>query len=302
MKSITIARANYSPYFKDSFKNREYEELSTLGFFQQTLESSPEVLITNTDTNLDALFEQGHLKQTRLIIHPNSGHDNISQDLIRKLGIQVILGNSIRQEAVVNYCLSCLFERSQSVPWCATWQNGREWNRSNLSEKSALIIGYGHIGKLLEKKLNQLLTNVYIHDPSENKIDLDKKEKADFIFICASLTDTSRNMIDKMFLNSLKSNVAIINPARGKIINIQDLTNFLESTPEAMAYLDVFPKEPYPFEDFNQLQNIKVSCHVAGVFDNIDEKIIDFERSVIDDYIQMDDNSFEQKYESLKLK
>ena len=302
MKSITIARANYSPYFKDNFKIREYEELSRLGLFQKAVESSPEILITNTDTNLNDLFEQDLLKKTKLIIHPNSGYDNISKGLIKELGIQVILGNSIRKEPVVNYCLSCLFERFKPVPWCTAWQSGREWNRPNLSEKSALIIGYGHIGKSLEQKLSQLLKNIYIHDPSENKIGLDKKEKADFIFICASLTESSRNMIDKVFLKSLKRNVAIINPARGKIINIDDLTDFLASSPDAMAYLDVFPKEPYPIENFNHLPNIKVSCHVAGVFDNIDEKIIDFERSVIDDYIQMSNSSFEQKYESLKLK
>jgi D-3-phosphoglycerate dehydrogenase / 2-oxoglutarate reductase len=301
MKKLNIWRSNFSPYFGEHFAEMERQELSKLGNYQDKLFQSPEVLITNTNTKLEDLEQKGLLTNTKLIVHPNSGYDNFSSEIVTKLNIPIILGNAIRQEAVVDYCLSCMFEDSQKVPFRSIWADKRQWKRSLLYKKSALVIGNGHVGSSLVKKITPLLEKIYVHDPYLEQFALGQKSNADIIFICASLSDSSTNLINKNFLNQLKKNVTIINPARGQIINMDDLSSFLYTNPNANAYIDVFPVEPYPIEQWQDRKNLKASCHVAGVFDNIDKEIIKFEKLTISDFREMSREQFILKYKKQDL-
>ena len=101
-----------SKYFSSDFLRKEEEELQQFGTYQSMpieKESRPNISITNTDISIESLWNSGSFEQTRLIIHPNSGYDNFSKKFIQESGIPVILGNPIRQEAVVAYCLSSFF-------------------------------------------------------------------------------------------------------------------------------------------------------------------------------------------------
>lgn len=305
MKKFTIHRATYSPYFKNNFRELEIHELSKFGEFQLEQNPSPNILITNTETNLLDLQNSGALKKTQLIIHPNSGYDNFPLKFIQSTEIPIILGNPIRQEAVTNYFLSCLFEHSQTIPWKKNWEEARKWDRPQLSTKNGLIIGYGHVGEMLEKRLQLLLKKVFIHDPNKHLDQIHVKNEVDYIFVCADLNEQTKNMINMDFLKDLKKDVTIINPARGKIIQLQDLITFLQKNPDAFAFLDVYPTEPYPLNDIyaeiKDQQNIKASCHVAGVFDKIDEAIIKFESEIIESFIELKRDEFLTKYKNLHL-
>ena len=88
-------------------------------------------------------------EQTRLIIHPNSGYDNFSKKFIQE-SESVILGNPIRQEAVVAYCLSSfltLLVQFHGVSNRIMIVNGT----APLSDLSVMIVGHGHVGRSLEK-------------------------------------------------------------------------------------------------------------------------------------------------------
>ena len=89
--------------------------------------------------------------------------------------------------------------------------------------------------------------------------------KFDIILNLASLNPTSKNLINKDFLNALNKDGLFINPARGKIVNQSDLLSFLGENPQVTAYLDVFENEPEDFEMLKKVPNIKLSSHQAGV-------------------------------------
>lgn len=108
-------------------------------------------------------------------------------------------------------------------------------------------------------------------------------------------------MIDKHFLNALKDSALIINAARGELIKTNDLVNFLKANDEAFAVLDVFEKEPNDFFEFSDLRNIKLTSHIAGVYKNIDLHTIDFETSVIRDYLELTSFDFSNKYQKMIL-
>ena len=301
MKKLTFTRLGYSKYFTPEFKIKEINKLKSFGEFNPIENKHCDIAITNTDINIEQLWLDGQFQHTKLIIHPNSGHDNFSQRFIEESNIPVILGNPIRENAVVNYILGAFFESLGKTPWVKEWDKSRNWERRDSSRLKGLIIGYGHIGRKLEKCLLPLMEKIFIYDPFQNFSILESLSEIDYIFICAGLNSTSENLINNSFLSRLKSSVCLINPARGKIINLNALIEFLSSNSTAKAYLDVYPEEPYPLEKLSHLKNLYLSSHVAGVYENLEENILNFEEEVIQHFILLSPEEFKNKYKFLLL-
>ena len=294
-------RTNYSPYFSSSFVHLENQMISKLGDLCQDFNDSPQILITNTETDIIKLWKNGMLQGVELIIHPNSGYDNFPVNFIKESRIPVLVGNPIRQEAVVNYCLSCLGDAASPPPWRKSWDAKRQWSRKPLWKQKALIIGHGHVGSSLKKKLEHILKEVYIHDPFQGLQGLDKKNLVDYVFVCASLNETTKMLVDNQFLLGLKDDITIINPARGSIICLDDLILFLKKNKKALAYLDVFPQEPRDIDKVKLVDNIKSTCHIAGVFEGIESEIINFEKRILSDFNKLKKQDFFKKYERINL-
>ena len=91
----------------------------------------------------------------------------------------------------------------------------------------------------------------------------------DIIFICASKNKTTINLINKSFLEDVKKDIIIVNPARGNIVDLNSLINFLAKNKNSEAYIDVYPQEPYPLEDLQNIKNLYKSCHIAGVYEEM---------------------------------
>lgn len=283
-------RLSVSKYHKPSFQQKEKDVL--YGIQGMTLSASNVILITNSNTNLEEL-DQELLKKTVLLVHPNSGHDNISSQFIKKSHFPIIIGNTIRANAVSEYILSCVFKFFCSLPSSNIWEDGRLFDRKLLKDSKILIIGYGHIGKIVHASLSHLTTTVDVLDPhkaARNMIihsHLDELNLGDYdvIIMACSLNETTKHMIDESLLSKLKKNVLIINAARGKLINECDLVSFLKMNPGSFAFLDVFENEPYRQPKDFWPKNCFKTSHIAGVYKNLDEEIINFEKSVINLFI-----------------
>ena len=70
--------------------------------------------------------------------------------------------------------------------------------------------------------------------------------QADIISLHTKLTAETRGLINARSIATMKSDVVIVNCARGEVINENDLIAALESKKVAGAALDVFAKEPLP--------------------------------------------------------
>ena len=66
----------------------------------------------------------------------------------------------------------------------------------------------------------------------------------DFISLHIPFSNSEKALIDKTFLNKLKSDCAIINTSRGDLINENDLISHLNENKNFYAGLDVFNPEP----------------------------------------------------------
>ncbi len=277
---MKITRTSTSPYQNTDFLEKERDAL----FKFEQLEGDGKIVITNTLTDITSL-DSSNIK---LIIHPNSGYDNFPLDFVKNANFPIVIGNEIRAQAVCEYILFCLFKRFGEFSHQIAWERKLK-NRFLLKEKNILIFGFGHIGKLLYKNLESLVNNIFIIDPfvdgcfkSTEEVPL---QTCDVVILCTSLNPTSYHLLNKSLLEKLPVDLTLINPSRGDVVAQTDLFEYLKNHPRAFAFLDVFDQEPYEMRT-SALTNLFTTSHIAGVFDNLDDRIIDFEKKVLRDFFE----------------
>lgn len=305
-KSYQVVRTHISPYQDKNFLEREKVRVEGLtGLKYRTLESlssDPVILITNTHTILSEL-PSALLKQTKLIIHPNSGYDHFTQEHDLWKHIPLVIGHTIRAQAVAEYSLSALFQGLVELPQHLTWHKERMWQRSLLKNKSVWIFGYGHIGKIIADTLGTLGMKVTVVDPFIDECPhfllkdwrLGNLKEAGVVISASSLNPTSYKMFNEDFFSSVNGEVLFINGARGKLVNESDLKEFLLSHPHSFAFLDVFEKEPFG-EEWHGFPQVWKTSHIAGVEKDLDEKILEFEENVLRDFLSQGEKDFLHMY------
>ncbi len=308
MKSLEVLRTNISPYQAKDFLYREKTALQAIPgikYLSQVSNSArPQVLITNTHTNLSEFYAE-ILEGTKLIIHPNSGYDHFEQEKHLWKDIPVVTGNSIRAQAVAEYTLRCLFEGAVEFPQHVEWNKERKWDRPLMKELPIWIFGYGHVGKILARTLTALGAQVTIVDPFISECPYrwvktwqeGRLPEARVVILAMSLNKTSERMLDYRFFESVHPELLLINPARGKLIEENALKDFLPSHPKAFAFLDTFAKEPFG-DEWHHIPQVWKTSHIAGVDSRLDERIIEFEVRILTDWVTLDKNEFLKKYQS----
>jgi D-3-phosphoglycerate dehydrogenase / 2-oxoglutarate reductase len=297
---LKIKRTSTSPYFSAAFNEQEKKSLAPFGAFLASDDSTlADILITNTHTDFSS-WNKLELENLKMIIHPNSGYDNFPEDFVKTFKAPIIIGNPIRSSAVAEYILSALFSHYSSIPAHSQWSKERKWPRKLLSELKVTLIGFGHIGKILQASLQEKVLELHIYDPFEGHDEFNTQD-SDVVILAAGLNKKSLHLINKNILNTLSPEALIINAARGELIKTQDLVDFLSSNPKAFAVLDVFEKEPNDFSDFKNLKNIILTSHIAGVYKNIGEKTIEFTERIIRDFTTLSAEDFKATHHKIIL-
>jgi D-3-phosphoglycerate dehydrogenase len=302
MKSYQVIRTDISPYQSQDFLSQEETIISGLGpFIYRTLKNFSDqetILITNTHTRLREL-PAALLKKTKLIIHPNSGYDHFESDHELWQNIPLVVGHTIRAQAVAEYSLGAVFEGLVELPQHLSWNEKRNWNRTLLKGTSVWIFGHGHIGKIIADTLKALGMKVTIVDPYKEGALASWKEgdisQARVIIAAVGLNQQTRLMFNQDFFSKLGEKVLFINGARGKLVEEKALKDYLLSHPEAFAFLDVFPNEPFG-EDWIGFPQVWKTSHIAGVEKDLDQKILEFEVEVLKDYQTLSEAEFFKKY------
>lgn len=307
MKRLQVLRTHISPYQSKDFLSLEdemvsrFHELSYESRMDQLVDET--ILITNTHTDLK-LIPSSVLKKTRLIIHPNSGYDNFAADFEIWKDIPVVIGHTIRAQAVAEYSIGALFEGLLNLPQHISWHQERTWDRTLLKDTSVWIFGYGHIGKIISDTLVTLGMKVTVIDPFETNCPhprLNKWQEGKFrdvkVAIAAlGLNSTSMHIFNEEFFSAARPDLLFINGARGKLVSEKALKEFLLTHPDAFAFLDVFEKEPFG-EEWHGFPQVWKTSHIAGVEKSLDNKILQFEEAILRDYLGMNSLEFKSKYE-----
>lgn len=300
---LTVKRISTSPYFKESFAQLEKETIETGSLaevFPLNSNLPTDVLITNTHTIVDQINSADYA-HCKLMIHPNSGYDNLTASFVRAAPFPIVIGSTIRAQAVTNFILSALFSHYSPLTHASVWDEGRKWPRRLLSEVNVLILGEGHIGSLLKNSLTPLVKNLSVYDPYKYNHALNLTN-IDVVIPACSLNKKNDSLINRNFLMQLNEDFLLINAARGPLVNTAELLSVLNQRKNAFAFLDVFEKEPADFSKFSSVKNIHLSSHIAGVYSAIDSVTAHFVAGVISDFQSSEESDFNLKYKNLLLK
>jgi D-3-phosphoglycerate dehydrogenase len=89
--------------------------------------------------------------------------------------------------------------------------------------------------------------------------------QADIVFLCAPLTDLTRNMMNRAAFNLMPKGSVLINIARGGLVAEDDLVEALRSGQLAGAGIDVAAEEPLPTDSpLWGISNLIITPHVGG--------------------------------------
>ncbi|GAB5380883.1 MAG: phosphoglycerate dehydrogenase [Aliiglaciecola sp.] len=158
-----------------------------------------------------------------------------------------------------------------------------EWEKSAVGSyeargKTLGIIGYGHIGTQLSILAEHLGMRVQFYD-IEDKLVLGNSTQvktlnqllktSDVVSLHVPETPETQNMIGSKQLAMMKDGAILMNAARGTVIDIDALTEALESGKLNGAAIDVFPVEPKSnTEEFisplRKFDNVILTPHVGG--------------------------------------
>ena len=195
------------------------------------------------------------------------GRDNIPEEQCAERGIQVCFPSdktsSIIFEETANFTVHLIFRMLYTnVGSLEKWE---KIPRDFLGQKKVLLIGLGNIGGRVKDKLKpsidilsfDILSNELEELPGMMKV-------ADVVALHIPLMESTRNFIDAEKLSWMKKGAALVNTARGPLVDEQALLNEIQ-TGRLNAAFDVFWEEPYhgPLRDFHP-DRFLMSPHVAS--------------------------------------
>jgi len=139
-------------------------------------------------------------------------------------------------------------------------QNETESNNDTrlLSHSDVGFIGFGELGRAINKLLTGFQPNVSVFDPWLPASVLKEQgatpaslesvlRNSDFVFVTASVTSENEGFLSAGEFASMRPGSALILVSRAAVVNFDDLIDAVEAG-HIVAATDVFPEEPLPPE------------------------------------------------------
>lgn len=245
-------------------------------------------------------------KKLKHIQIPWTGFDNLGKEFLEGRDHFTVSNSHANSLAIAEHGISLLLAASKLLTkrdmgmrkgdWTSRYE---EVNSVWLTGKTALIIGYGAIGKKMGKMLKHgfnMKIQAIKRSPSPpdeiaefigNVDDLENVlPTADFVIVAVPLTEETRGLISKDQFSLMKSTAVLVNIARGPVVDEKALFEALKGKIIHSAGIDVWYNYPrgdqrtifqnYPFEE---LDNIVMTPHSAF-------KVIDREEVFTEDIIE----------------
>ena len=230
------------------------------------------------------------------------GMDNIDVEYAREKGLSVINTPAASSESVAELVFAHLFSgvrflydsnRTMPLEGDSKFKNLKKAyaKGTELRGKTLGVIGFGRIGQATAKMALGLGMKVIAFDPFLEKttlslsfydgqtIDFEIKtvsketvlKEADFITL--HVPAQKEFVIGEAELNLMKDGSALINAARGGVVNEVALVAALESNKLAFAGLDTFENEPTPAVQVLMNPKISLTPHIGAATNQAQDRI-----------------------------
>ncbi len=226
----------------------------------------------------------------KFIARAGAGMENIDVAYAESKGIKCIHAPEGNRDAVGEHALAMLLALFNNVLRADKEVREGKWLREEnrgveLMGKTVGIIGYGNMGSAFAERLKGFGVKLLVYDKYKTNFgneciqesSLERIfDEADIVSLHVPLTAETERMVYDTFINSFRNNIFIINTARGKCLNTDDLVMNLKSGKVLGACLDVLEYEmtsfetldltmlPEAFQYLTKSDKVILSPHIAG--------------------------------------
>lgn len=223
-----------------------------------------------------------------------TGYDVVDVEAARDKGIVVTNIPSYGTTAVAQMTFALMLEltnhvgQHSSAVFNGEWESNPDWcfwkyPMMELAGKTLGIIGYGRIGKEVEKIAQAFNMRVLAYG---RKLDDKVYKESDFISLHCPLTESNKEMINKETLDKMKESAFLINTSRGGLVNEEDLASALNNGTIAGAGLDVVSKEPIsPDNPLLSAKNCIITPHISWAPIESRKRLLDMAIENLDSFI-----------------
>lgn len=199
-----------------------------------------DALIVRTRTRCDRELLQG--SQVQMVATATIGFDHIDTAYLQQAGIAWTNCPGCNADSVAQYVQSALYLLQDE-------------GYISLSAAVVGIVGIGHVGSSVERKLHEMGCTILRHDPPRAErgetgfVGMDEiVRRCDVITFHTPLTrqgaHPTYHMADATFFASLQRKPVIINAARGEVVNQVALKQALQQGKVCAAVIDTWENEP----------------------------------------------------------
>jgi D-3-phosphoglycerate dehydrogenase len=252
---------------------------------------------SETKVTADVLAAATKLK---IIGRAGVGVDNIDVAKATEKGILVVNSPEGNTIAAAELTVALLLALARNIPQADSSLRGGEWKRAKYTgieiyKKTLGVIGFGKIGREVAKRLQSFDMNVIAYDPyltadvaeqlGVKQVDLDTiYTESDFITLHIPKTKETTGLIGAAQLAKMKSDVRIVNVARGGLIDETALFNALSAGKIGGAAIDVYSVEPAsPDNPLLKLPNVVHTPHLGASTEEAQVKVaVDIAEQIVD--------------------
>jgi len=211
------------------------------------------------------------MKSLKVIQSPNAGVDDVLK--IRPEGVTLCNAAGVHDASTAELAVALSIASRRGFAAFARDQVDQRWGHermSSLTDSNIAIVGYGNIGKTIAQMLGNFEVTITAFSKSgrDGALTFDHFDRLlptfDVIILIVPLNDQTHHLMNATRLAAMKNGAALINVARGPVVDTDALIAELNSG-RITAGLDVTDPEPLPVgHPLWSAKNVIITPHVGG--------------------------------------
>ncbi len=266
------------------------------GFIVKTLDEATHEQLVKQVVDADYFLVSGRLhidenvlsaaKHLKMIQRTGVGTEMLDLDAIRRHNIPVYVNAGVNAQSVAEHTLTLILACLKRLPQINRQMHEGIWKKQltgvtthELKDKTVALVGMGNIGRLVAQMLRAFGAKVVYTDVFRQSKDVEEKfgvtyfdsfeallPQADILSFHCPLTKENTEMLNQRTLAMMKEGAIVVNTARGKLINPEDLYKAVKSGHIRAAALDTHYEEPIK-EGYKlaEMDNIILTPHIGGL-------------------------------------
>ena len=242
---------------------------------------------SNVFLGSNVLSPKGDLK---VICTASTGTTHIDKEFAHQAKLKILALTEEREfinkiSSTAEHAFALTLSALRNIP--SSWESVRNgyWDYEpfvgrQFDHLSVGVIGFGRLGRYYCKYSKAFGARVLVYDPYK-KVDnedieqinsVDRLlEQSDIISLHVHVTSETHGMINSSWFKKMKTDVLLVNTARGDIVNETDLIGFLRANPNASYATDVLAEEvslkkDHPLIKFAKESNqVLITPHIGGM-------------------------------------